>query len=140
MARGKQPKAIFTVQASNIYPFVIKLCYIKCFYFYTHDSVICCNIAITMVGMLCVLGTKVTSIATLLLYTQWGEPQVTSMVTWGETEATSMVTLPQPIRVCYVVMIPLVMEPALVMEYVVFHSVSVTRPWLWSMWHSTASL
>ena len=49
------------------------------------------------------------------------------MVTWGETEATSMVTLPQPIRVCYVVMIPLVMEPALVMEYVVFHSVSVTR-------------
>ena len=48
------------------------------------------------------------------------------MVTWGETEATSMVTLPQPIRVCYVVMIPLVTEPALVMEHVVFHSVPVT--------------
>ena len=49
------------------------------------------------------------------------------MVTWGEIEVASMVTLPQPIRVCYVVMTPLVTEPALVMEHVVFHSVSVTR-------------
>ena len=51
------------------------------------------------------------------------------MVTWGETEVASMVTLPQPRRVCYVVMTPLVTEPALVMEHVAFHRIPVTRPW-----------
>ena len=66
--------------ASDVYKRqYIAFCYITLlhkvfFLFYTHDSVIGGNIAITMVGMLYVLGTKVTSIVTLLLYTQWGEP------------------------------------------------------------------